>query len=101
MLLTSLLACEHDRGMDKPVHPEYGLALSGAPKTVDGVTFWPFKIGVLRYTRANADGSLEVRRHISSSVCEIRVNGRWLQDRRFRKFDTAARAAIKAMESKK
>lgn len=78
---------------ERPVHPKYGRALSGAPRTVDGVTFWYFRVGINRSTAMSADGRLEVRQRRHRESFTACVDGHWLPTR-FRKFHTAARAAI-------
>ena len=88
--------------VERTTHPTYGPALGGAPFIIDGVAFYPFRTGVNRFTRATADGSIEVRQFVNdrgrtgcSTTYWVTVNGTPL-GRRFLLFRTAARAAIKA-----
>jgi hypothetical protein len=78
----------------RPRHPVYGLATRGTIRTVDGVAFHPFRIGVNRYAAATPDGRLEVRGGFGSPYRAF-ADGEWLAAK-FLKFETAAKAAIKA-----
>lgn len=92
-----------------PAHPRWGAALSGAPKIVDGVTFYPYRTGVNRYVRSDGDRIEIFGAHGESKI--VRVDGESIYSprkpgylgvprvKRFRKFETAARAGIAALKA--
>lgn len=81
---------------DRPTHATYGRAESGPPRAVDGVQFWPFRVGVNRYTRISTDFRFEVWNNPGGGTYRARRDGVWVA-KTFRKFDTAARAAMKEL----
>lgn len=85
----------------RPDHPKYGPALSGAPDTIDGTVFWPYRVGISRYCRATADGRLEIRRgHGEGTTFHLIVDGVGVK-KSFRLFRTAARAGIEFVAARK
>jgi hypothetical protein len=46
---------------ERPVHPVYGRALGGAPRTWGGVIFRPYRVGIADSAWISDDGRIEVR----------------------------------------
>lgn len=79
---------------ERPEHPLYGRALTGAPKTYCGVVFRPYRVGINRYAWISDDGRLDVRRHETTYTAIV---DRKSLKPRFRTLSGAAEAAVKAI----
>lgn len=77
----------------KGPHPEYGHALGGAPFTVGGITFRPYRRGILRYIRVSDDFRIEVYAVDGRSTYRAGVDGVCMP-KKFRFEKNAYAAAI-------
>lgn len=78
---------------ERPTHPKYGKALSGAPYTVHNVTFWPYRRGVNLYVRVSEDRRIEVFDQRGHTMA-VTVDGETVPGK-FRTRETAVAAALK------
>jgi hypothetical protein len=46
---------------ERPVHPTYGRALGGTPRTWGGRTFRPYQIGIMANAWISDDGRIEIK----------------------------------------
>ena len=83
------------------IRPEYQRTSAGH-KPIDGVQFFSYTTGILRYARISEDGQIITASHTRGSTYEAAVIGRGYlrgpdgkKTKRFRSQDAAARAAIK------
>lgn len=90
------MAGKHD---GRPPHPQYGAPTSGAPKVWEGITFRPYRVGVNRYARISDDFRVVVWDSPYSNTFRASVDGRFLE-KKFRKPETAVRAACAAIKTK-
>lgn len=78
-------------------------------RTVDGVLFKAYSCGILQYTNVSDDGKIRLASHNRSTTYSVEVLGYgWIRNsknraksKRFRTFETAARAGIKLRDSHK
>ena len=86
----------------RPPHPTYGPPLSGAPWTVEGVTFRPYRTPgrASQYVRVSDDFRIEVAQRSPFHLTYVAsVDGQRLRPY-FRTQRTAAQAAIIALKKK-
>lgn len=89
----------NSRHEGRPPHPEYGAPQSGAPCTIEGVTFRPYRIGVLRSAWISDDFRMRITDSPYSSgrggLFRVSIDGREIKGRRCREH--AVRDAIATM----
>lgn len=71
-------------------------------RTVDGVLFKAYASGILQYTNVSEDGKIRLASHNHGGTYSVEVLGHgWItsgiKSKRFRTFETAARAGIKML----
>lgn len=77
----------------RPPHPKYGAPLGGAPKVIEGITFRPYRTGILRAVWASDDFRIEFDRSTSRNTYHVSVDGE-IAKGGFRKAETAVRWAV-------
>jgi hypothetical protein len=87
-------------------HPRYGAPLGGAPVTIDGVTFRPYRSGVMQTVRCSDDWRItvtHVERSRTAGFYTAAVDGVYLvgagpegRARHFRDAENAMRAGVRA-----
>lgn len=77
-------------------HPKYGAPLSGRPLTIDGVTFRPYRCGILMYVRVSDDFRIEVSRAYKGETWRASFDGISLPVK-FRHEKNAYRAGVAAV----
>lgn len=90
-------------------HPRYGPPLGGAPTTIDGVTFRPYRAGVTGIVRCSDDHRITVAYVLNNrsagfhtvAVDGVHIDGaNSVRARRFREPESAMRAGIKLWRAK-
>jgi hypothetical protein len=90
---------KHPKHEGRPAHPRYGLPLSGSPRTFAGVTFRPYKRGILLYITVSDDFRIELYTTTNRNSWTAVVDGEPLPTR-FRSETNAAEAAVKLVQKK-
>ena len=80
---------------------------TGAKRTIDGVLFECWRIGIMRNEWATADNRITIWRNYNLTGWYAKVDGAFVQSAKvakpkvFRKIETAARAALKMQKKNK
>lgn len=77
----------------RPPHPKYGAPLSGAPKVIEGITFRPYRTGILLSAWISDDFRIFFDRSTHRNTYYVSVNDGESGKGGFRKPETAVRWA--------